>query len=158
MKTSNRTSNPSGQRPRIRLPAKRIDVAERLDLDLDPQPRGAWEGKLVGDAGSAADREVFVQAEMRIVGGIVEGEGRSPTFPKPQPGSRFSLDGVVEGVRVDMSLWFEAEPVSRIPFLLSGEVDAEGRSIRGEWSCGCFQPGTCACNGARGTFQLYRVG
>ena len=158
MKTSNRTSNPSGQRPRIRLPAKRIDVAERLQLDLDPKPRGAWEGKLLGEAGSAADREVFVQAEMRIVGNLIEGEGRSPKFPKPQPGSRFSLDGVVEGGRVEMALWFEAEQVSRIPFLLTGEVDAEGRSIRGEWSCGCFQPETCACTGARGTFHLRRVG
>ena len=158
MKPSNRSSAPSAQRPRIRRPARRIDVAGRLQLDLDPRPRGAWEGKLIGAAGSAADREVFLQAELRIVGDVIEGEGRSPKFPKPQPGSRFSLDGVVEGGRVEMAVWFEAEQVSHIPFLLSGEVDGEGRCIKGEWSCGCFQPGTCACSGARGTFHLCRVG
>jgi len=158
MKTSNKAGHPSSQKPRIRLPAKRIDVAERLQLDLDPKPRGAWEGKLLGATGSAADREVFVQAELRVVGQLIEGEGRAPKFPRPQPNSRFALDGVVEGGKVEMAMWFEAELVSSIPFLLSGELDHEQRSIKGEWSCGCFQPETCACGGARGTFHLYRVG
>lgn len=153
MKTHNRT-----QKPIIRKPMRRAEVMDKLGLDLDPKPRGAWTGKLVGASGSAADREVAIDVEMRLVSGLVEGEGRSPNFPKPQPNSRFALDGSVAGRKVEMALWFEAERVSHIPFLLTGEVDAEARCITGDWTCACFQPESCACGGSRGTFRLVRVG
>jgi hypothetical protein len=145
-------------RPVIRTPQKRAAMRAMLDLDLDPKPRGAWEGKLAGARGSAAAREVQLAIEMRVVGAVVEGEGRSPNFPKPQPGARFVMDGAMEDGVADMTLWFDNDLVSKTPFILSGVIDPDGMRISGSWTCGCFQPETCTCGGARGTFELKRVG
>jgi hypothetical protein len=145
-------------RPVIRTPQKRMALRDMLGLDLDPAPRGAWEGKLVQQRGAAARKGVVIEAALRMVGDVIEGEGVAPGFPKPQPNARFTIEGVLEEGHAKMTLWFDAPLVAQTPFLLEGMVDADERNITGTWTCGCFQPETCTCGGTRGTFHFHRIG
>lgn len=132
-------------------------LTARLGLVMQPEPRGQWEGRLKGKRGAARKHTVFALAQLRFVGGVMEGAGVTPEFPSSAPGSSFALDGRLSGSSADFAILFEAEGIRSSPFICTGALDAESRNLRGKWEFTCFSPDTCGCKGGGGDFHFWRV-
>lgn len=141
----------------ILKPARPPALKTRLVLEMAPEPRRRWAGKLKGERGAARNHTVYLNAEIRFLADVVEGRGCTPEFPTSAPGSSFDLDGARTGRELEFALWFAAETVRTSPFDCAGKVDAKLRNIRGEWSFACFRPDTCGCSGGGGGFHFWRL-
>src|SRR5262245_31073330 len=101
---------------------------------LRPKPKEEkhrWEGKLKGETGSAAKADFRVIAELLFRGGEVSGKGCSPEFPysEAKENRTFAISGAEASGHVLVEVCFDFGYFHDRPFLLSGDMDAERKTI-----------------------------
>lgn len=128
-----------------------------LQLDTTPHPEQHWEGRLDLEGDSSDSLTLLLAAQLRLVSGLIEGEGvltperHEQTFP-------VSLSGEVSPPGVSFALWVHDPALARFQVLCPGELSADERRMDGNLVSPCSDPETCNCDGAKGTFRLWRVG
>ncbi len=138
-----------------------IDMQPRLVVDLkldtEPHPEQHWEGRLDLEDDSSDSLTLLLVAQLRLVSGLIEGEGvltpegHEQTFP-------ISLSGEASPAGISFVLWVHDPSFARFQVLCTGELSADERRMDGQLLSPCSDPETCNCDGARGTFSLWRVG
>jgi hypothetical protein len=121
------------------------------------QDKHRWEGRLKGETGSAAKADFHIIAELCFCGGEVTGKGCSPEFPYSAVKEQrtFAVSGSEAAGHVMIEVRFDYGYFATRPFLLSGDMDGERRTITGIWTYTCGPD--CDCGGSRGSFELKRI-
>ncbi|NJO55637.1 MAG: hypothetical protein HC834_03930 [Rhodospirillales bacterium] len=133
-------------------------IAALLDRVPALGPEHVWEGALDGASGSASSWTLKVRAHIAFHGGLIEGTGRMETPPAVDGAvDTFGLVGTRDGDGVAFALWFDTPAISHVPIETTGRLSADGRTMTGDWTIGCFYPDTCGCTGGGGTYRLERV-
>jgi hypothetical protein len=127
---------------------------------LRPKPKEEkhrWEGKLKGETGSARKADFHIIAELCFCGAEVSGKGCSPEFPYSAAKEQrtFAISGSETARHVTIEVRFDSGYFNTRPFLLSGDIDSERRTITGTWTYSCGPE--CDCGGSTGRFDLNRV-
>ncbi|HEV7692052.1 MAG TPA: hypothetical protein VGO52_14545 [Hyphomonadaceae bacterium] len=116
-----------------------------------------WEGRLKGETGSARKADFHIIAQLCFCGGAVSGKGSSPEFPYSanEDQRTFAVSGSEAEGRVAIEVRFDHGYFQTRPFILSGELDAERKTMTGAWTYRCGPD--CDCGGSTGRFELKRV-
>jgi hypothetical protein len=125
---------------------------------LEPVPERPWEGSFQAHFRNGRHYTVPVKLVLQTFPQMIEGKGRSMTFPTSGTDADrcFDLNGSRLGDNVHFNLWFAGNTVSHVPLVCQGTLNATGDAIGGEWSMSCLNMPLCNCGGPTGPFELKR--
>jgi hypothetical protein len=132
-----------------------LKLAQKLGLDLAPQPRGHWEGSFLHTT-SAPNESYFMRASIGMTGSALEGSGRMSPDAKDGRYVETDISGAIESREISFTVWVRTEQRPE-PFTCVGQIDARANLIRGTWRHPCYAGKSCNCEGGGGIFELRRI-
>jgi hypothetical protein len=133
-------------------------VAKLLATTPALGPEHIWEGALTGASGSASTWTLNVRAHIAFHGGLIEGRGCIAEPPAIDGAvDTFSLVGTRHGDVVAFAIWLDTAALSHVPIETTGHLSADGLTMAGAWTVGCFYPDSCGCTGGGGTYRLEQI-
>lgn len=132
-------------------------IATELKLDTAPHPQQHWEGRVALREADGNEMGFRLVAQLRLAGGLVEGEGLVTVDGNDDYQIPMSLSGETGQPGVSFTVWMNEAELVRVRLYCTGELSADEKRMDGNVFSPCVDPEGCNCAGANGTFELWRV-
>jgi hypothetical protein len=134
-----------------RTPRPRLTIAAPQAM-----PEAPWEGHFRAKFRSGGDYGVPVKLGLRIYDTMIEGKGRSLTYPTKvsDEDRKFDISGTRHLMKVKFEFWFAGKTIAHRPWCCEGRLCVGQQTITGEWHMQCLDVTGCDCGGPSGPFEL----